>query len=310
MRPAMLLVVAISVLLLGVPGSLHAINGIALDPSIGETDNEGDLPVTSLSWSHTIGGGSNRILLVGVAYSIASFTFVAGPSGTYGIASYKPTAAPNSIGSVKFGTSALSLLVGKSDSQQAFRVEAYYMFNPPTGTDNINVEFTTFQGLGVAYALGGSASLFNVMGLGEPASANDESGSNMQVTLSASSGDIVLDMLATQLGSDADPASPGQVKFFGWSQQFKQFVVSGSYQPALSPVTMSWTPTGDPLGTGWAQIAVVLKAQATPTPKVGPVGGFMQPVNKLAVFAPYLALFGVVATVAVVVVKTWKKREN
>jgi hypothetical protein len=33
----------------------------------------------------------------------------------------------------------------------------------------------------------------------------------------------------------------------------------------------------------------------------------MEPVNKLSVFAPYLALFGLAATVAVVV---WKKREN
>ena len=38
-----------------------------------------------------------------------------------------------------------------------------------------------------------------------------------------------------------------------------------------------------------------------------PVGGFIEPVNKLSVFAPYLALFGFAATVAVVV---WKKREN
>ena len=45
-----------------------------------------------------------------------------------------------------------------------------------------------------------------------------------------------------------------------------------------------------------------------PTHQVGPpVGGFMIPVNKLTVFAPYLALFGIVAAVAVVV---WKKREN
>ena len=41
--------------------------------------------------------------------------------------------------------------------------------------------------------------------------------------------------------------------------------------------------------------------------QAGPVGGFMEPVNKLAVFGPYLALFGAVATVAVVV---WKKRED
>ena len=40
---------------------------------------------------------------------------------------------------------------------------------------------------------------------------------------------------------------------------------------------------------------------------VGPVGSFMEPVNKLTVFAPYLALFGAIAAVAVVV---WKKPRN
>jgi len=43
-------------------------------------------------------------------------------------------------------------------------------------------------------------------------------------------------------------------------------------------------------------------------PSVGaPVGGFMEPVNKLNVFAPYLALLGLVAAVAVVVAKPWKR---
>jgi hypothetical protein len=39
-------------------------------------------------------------------------------------------------------------------------------------------------------------------------------------------------------------------------------------------------------------------------PAVGPltpVGGFVEPANKLAVFAPYLVLLGLVATVTVVV---------
>jgi WD40 repeat protein len=49
--------------------------------------------------------------------------------------------------------------------------------------------------------------------------------------------------------------------------------------------------------------------QVTPSGPVGPVGGFMEPVNKLAVFAPYLALFGVMAVV-VVAVAPWKKRES
>jgi Tol biopolymer transport system component len=45
-------------------------------------------------------------------------------------------------------------------------------------------------------------------------------------------------------------------------------------------------------------------------PLVAPVGGFVEPVNKLTVFAPYLALFGIVAAVAIVVAKPWKKFEN
>jgi hypothetical protein len=41
-----------------------------------------------------------------------------------------------------------------------------------------------------------------------------------------------------------------------------------------------------------------------------PVGGFIEPVNKLAVYAPYVALFGIVATIAVVAVAPWKKPDN
>jgi hypothetical protein len=43
---------------------------------------------------------------------------------------------------------------------------------------------------------------------------------------------------------------------------------------------------------------------------LAPVGGFVEPVNKLTLFAPYLALFGIVAAVAIVVAKPWKKPEN
>jgi Tol biopolymer transport system component len=40
-----------------------------------------------------------------------------------------------------------------------------------------------------------------------------------------------------------------------------------------------------------------------------PVGGFMDPVNKLVVFAPYLAVFGVLAVIVIAAVP-WKKRSN
>ncbi|MGA2240028.1 MAG: hypothetical protein ABSG74_12535 [Candidatus Bathyarchaeia archaeon] len=52
----------------------------------------------------------------------------------------------------------------------------------------------------------------------------------------------------------------------------------------------------------------ILSTQAQPvSAPVGPVGGLMQPVNKLVVFAPYLALFGVIGAVAVVF---WKRTDN
>ncbi|WP_455284145.1 hypothetical protein, partial [[Eubacterium] cellulosolvens] len=48
----------------------------------------------------------------------------------------------------------------------------------------------------------------------------------------------------------------------------------------------------------------------TYAPSGPPVGGFIESVNKLTLAVPYLALFGVVATVAVVVAAPWKKFWN
>jgi len=47
-----------------------------------------------------------------------------------------------------------------------------------------------------------------------------------------------------------------------------------------------------------------------PSPPTEAVGGVVEPVNKSAVFASYLALIGIVATVAVVVAVPWKKPDN
>jgi hypothetical protein len=47
-----------------------------------------------------------------------------------------------------------------------------------------------------------------------------------------------------------------------------------------------------------------------PPPSAGPVGGVVEPVNKLAVFAPYVALFGIMAAVTVVMMAPWKKTQD
>jgi len=47
-----------------------------------------------------------------------------------------------------------------------------------------------------------------------------------------------------------------------------------------------------------------------PSPPTEPVGGVVEPVNKLPVFAPYLALFGLVVTIAIVVTAPWNRPDN
>lgn len=103
-------------------------------------------------------------------------------------------------------------------------------------------------------------------------------------------------------------------------------IVTGEFWIALyfyddpdSPV--HGTDTNPPLGGhsysgepgSWIQdnlrdSAIRAMVQEGPCPQTSaPVGGFVEPVNKLAVFAPYLALFGVIGAVAVFF---WKRPDN
>ncbi len=79
----------------------------------------------------------------------------------------------------------------------------------------------------------------------------------------------------------------------------------GSSPIGISPYPDSWwdNPSTTP------PFDVVLGGTCNQHPVV-PVGGVILSVNRLAVMAPYLALFGMVAIVAVVVAAPWKKRED
>lgn len=63
------------------------------------------------------------------------------------------------------------------------------------------------------------------------------------------------------------------------------------------------------MGEEWTPLDYnrMIRAEVDP---IAPVGGVVMPVNKPAVFAPYLALFGVIAAAAIVVAAPWKKRET
>jgi hypothetical protein len=130
------------------------------------------------------------------------------------------------------------------------------------------------------------------------------------------------------LGSDGQtvlfgPQSTNAVGPEGWFYVDVNIIVSGAFYTAAC-----W-PVPDPLlgvdadnsgqtftGTigSWAPYTyastpanLMIRAELGSSTPVGPVGGVVESVNKVAIFAPYLALFGVIGAVAIVV---WKRPDH
>jgi hypothetical protein len=76
---------------------------------------------------------------------------------------------------------------------------------------------------------------------------------------------------------------------------------SGSYW-----VTVYYAPAGE---TPQESAPIGFSTQCSGTMS-GPVGGFVESVNKLTIAAPYLALLGLATVIAVVAVAPWKKPDN
>jgi hypothetical protein len=228
-----LLLVMFMFLLVLEPLPVHASTPIVFD-SYATNNCKG---CTSLSWSHTVGSGSNGILIVGLS-------------------GFKNDPAS----SVTFGTKSLSL-VGNHVGYANVNVELWSLLNPPTGTDTITVTLS-----GNNFLAGGSVSYFNVAGTGTVASADDggTTGTTASVTVSSSNtGDLVVDTLgAYNFGLSTVTASQGS----GQSQRWNSgplnalpvpafFVGGGSDKPASSPVTMTWSFSPS---SYWSLIAVPL----------------------------------------------------
>jgi hypothetical protein len=254
------------------PLPVHASTPIVFDSSA----TKNCMGCTSLSWSHTVGSGSNGILIVGLS-------------------GFKNAPAT----SVTFGTKSLSL-VGNHLGYANVNVELWSLLSPSTGTDTITVTLS-----GNNFLAGGSVSYFNVAGTGTAASADDGGtpGTTASVTVSSDTGDLVVDTLgAYNFGLSTVTASQGS----GQSQRWNSgplnalpvpafFVGGGSDKPASTPVTMTWSFSPS---SYWSLIAVPL------TPP-HPVGGVMLPSVGVTVLLPWvivLSLLGV-ASVEVFVVK-------
>ncbi len=246
-----LLLILFMFLLVLMPLPVHASTSIVFDSS--GTNNCS--ACVSLMWSHTVGSGSNGILIVGI--------------------SAVPDAAPAT--SVKFGATSLTFVGDHTSATHNVHVELWSLLDPPSGTATmITVTYSSITPLTI---IGGSVSYFNVAGTGTVASADQPSGTvdtGSVLVSGSSSGDLVVDTLAVldvAEGIAASPTGPGQTAHWISALSSPFFVGAGSDQPASSPVTMSWSFSSHHGGDiYWSLIAVPLTPFTAPPIPEYPLG--------------------------------------
>ncbi|MGA3109615.1 MAG: hypothetical protein ABSD99_09265 [Candidatus Bathyarchaeia archaeon] len=241
----------VGLMFLSTVSNVHAATIIGTDATVGTAK----CPISgacgsTLSWTHTVGSNSNRILIVGI--------------------SAVPVSGDVSVTLVQFGSSSLTPLTPKIITGR-FLVQQWYLLNP-SGSATVTATFANSP----AFAVGASASFFNVAGVGASNGATG-TGTTASVTVSAISGDLVVDTLATSVPlSVASDASQTQL----WNLNIEEVTGAGSDKPASSPVTMQWTFGGTTVL--WALVAVDLQPAGIP------------PIPEYALGLPLLAIFMVI----------------
>ncbi len=276
------MLVAVMGLLLsaGMP-SAYGSTVIAFDAAA-STSCGGSVPCgLTLTWSHTIGGGTNGILIVGVS---------------------ELNNPPLAVTGVTFSGTALTPLTAQTNV--LLLVQQWYLLNPSlSGT--VTVTFATAPYAVVA----GSVSFFNVGGLG---TSNGATGTGLPASVtiaSANSGDLVVDTLVHQ-NPDTSPVAP-QSQLWNLNDPTGSVMGGGSDKPASSSVTMQWTDFAPE--EVWGLVAVDLQPAPTTFPAVHPtpVGGVMLPSVGFTVLLPWavlLSLLGVLSVEAFRVKRRAKRR--
>jgi hypothetical protein len=171
----------------------------------------------SLTWAHTVGSGSNRILIVGVSIHTTG-----------------------SINSVTYAGVNLTK-VGSISNIGVISSELWYLVNPASGTHDVIV--TASESV-LNLAAGGMSytGVDQANPLGTYASATGFSNA-MSVDVSSAVNELVVDSVAVWTGLVAAPsAGAGQTQ--RWNVYQNSASGAGSDEPGAATVTMSWSTTG------------------------------------------------------------------
>lgn len=247
--------------------------------------------VTSLSWTHTVGSGTNRALFVGVS--------ITNQVATAPVCSPAPC-PPNTLPSTPLPAVNFSILSatdngvamtfdgggGFTPSGSGITVQTaiYRLVNPPSGANNIVVTFT--PGV-VTHGVGNSVSFNGVNQITPTSNTIASVGNSTSPTLTVSgtgvtANDMVFDILASTPNAGFFVQGPEQTvctdpadettctrgrRFF-----FTAYDVGASSTEPGNPagVTMSWTMT---TAQPWVLAATVVKAAPPPTAASVSIGG-------------------------------------
>jgi len=194
----------------------------------------------SLSWSHTVGTAANRLLVVPVSIRDAKKT----------------------VAAVSYGGAVLRFLGAQNNSDNAVRVELWYLVAPPTGTGTVTVTLSakgkaaagalSFSGVDQVAPLRGFASVGGTSDNTNPAVADSSAISELVVAVASLEGDA---------GSLTPAAGQTQryVRFTGTSGGDALGVTSTA--AGASGLQMSWTKANS---ARWTIAAAVIK----PAPSV------------------------------------------
>ena len=169
---------------------------------------------TSISWSHTVASGTQRILLVGVSNDS---TIWAEPS------------------SVKFGSQSLTLVRHSDDANTD--ASLWMLTAPLVATANITVVFPS-----TVTGIVGGAHNWTGVNQGQPirgtAKANGSS-TTPSVTISSAGSDVVVDVLSVE---NNPTATVGASQTERWNTAHSTIVTgAGSQEAGAANVTMSWS---------------------------------------------------------------------
>ena len=215
------------------PGSTGGTGSVVHDASSGMVDTSGT--ATSFSWSHTVGNGADRYLLVGVSFDNRN---------------------GDTITSVKYGAQNLTFVGAQNGAAARDRVELWGLVAPNSGTDTITVTASGNPGKTFVMAASSWEGVDQNDPVGTPAGTTQSDGT---ITVASASGNMVVDQVGSYKGTAANPGNGQTAIFTDTSSAGGSIVGGGSYKTGAASVDMTWT-TND--GGDYAAIAVDIHAGA------------------------------------------------